>query len=103
MGGFKEVVPLGNVSTVRLHAYTIFAPPDAAYMLSMRNPWGANRLTAGGMEESRDGVLDVPAHERWSSIVDLRIIDAKDALGSGRTTPYAPPGTPPRGARVEDF
>jgi hypothetical protein len=90
IGGFKDVLPLGDVNTVRLHAYTILVPPGA-YMLSMRNPWGANRRVTGGLDGARDGVVDVPSLTSWSSLVDLRIIDPGAAQGAGRTTPYTPP------------
>ncbi|MBN2487107.1 MAG: hypothetical protein JXB34_14125 [Bacteroidales bacterium] len=91
VGGFGQVLPIGNVQTVTGHAYTITISADHNALFSMRNPWGVNPLASGGYETSTDGVLNIPTSGSVPATIDLRIIDPGIAGTAGTTSPYIPP------------
>ncbi|NJO88284.1 MAG: hypothetical protein HC831_04420 [Chloroflexia bacterium] len=91
IGGFGQVLPVGNVNTVTAHAYTIMISGAPTALFAMRNPWGVNPLVSGGYETTTDGVLDIPATGSVPSIIDFRIIEPGLAGTAGTTSPYIPP------------
>lgn len=101
-GGFRAVVPFGDVSTRTAHSYSVLVPGAEGSMLAMRNPWGANPLRAGGKDRSRDGVLDMPETSAWADQVNLRIIASGAAGTEGRRSPYVPPTGSAAAPRVDD-
>jgi hypothetical protein len=76
IGGFNQVLSIGDLKTVTAHAYMIEDPANASTMVTMRNPWGTSPLAEGGYDATHDGLIDVPATAQWARIVDLRIISA---------------------------
>lgn len=91
IGGFNQVLNIGDLKTVTAHAYMITDPSDASTMVTMRNPWGTSPRANGGYDNSRDGLIDVPATASWARTVDLRIISPGAAGTSGTTETYEPP------------
>lgn len=91
IGGFHQVTNIGDLETVTAHAYMMTNPSGAATMVTMRNPWGKNPRANGGYDDSRDGLIDVPATAAWARTVDLRIIDPGAAGTAGTTETYEPP------------
>jgi hypothetical protein len=88
-GGFGKIRPMGNVTTVTAHAYSVMLPPNANTMVAMRNPWGVNPM-ANGFDTTTDGVINVPPTKYWSDDIDLRIIDPGAACKIAAPVAYAP-------------
>jgi hypothetical protein len=81
-GGFNQVLPIGQDSTVTGHGYAVMVPSDpTTIMADMRNPWGVSpwaSSSASGYDTSADGLLRVPLSTTttdWANVIDLRIMD----------------------------
>jgi hypothetical protein len=77
-GGFVQKATIGADLTDTGHAYTVLPPPDAASMMSVRNPWGRNPTPSGVDDTSADGVMNLPATTSTANLVWL-IIAARGA------------------------
>jgi hypothetical protein len=91
LGGFGQVLPIGDVNTVTAHAYTLMQPNSEKSLFAMRNPWGVNPTTSGGFNSRTDGVLNIPLSGEVPATIDLRIISPGAAGTEGMYDPYIPP------------
>jgi len=87
VGGFNQVLSIGNYQTVTGHAYTLMLTTDPTALFSMRNPWGYSP----GSNGSEDGVLNIPNNSTIPPAIDLRIIDPGEAGTTVKIIPYIHP------------
>lgn len=89
-GGFGVPMELNGLKSVTGHAYTVLVPQDNGTMMSMRNPWGFSPKAAGGGDNSKDGILDIPFQMDWFKTIDIRVMEPGIAGTQGQTEPYKP-------------
>lgn len=94
VGGFNQVIAIGDVETVTEHAYSILLPyNDTTELFCMRNPWGMLPYydNTKGYENTQDGVMKIPVTGEAQPLIDFRVMESGAAGSTAVTEPYTLP------------